>query len=145
MPPLHDVALEGLSRERVALAMAAADVTVMTSDAEGSPVTVRESLSCMTPVVSVDVGDVARVVADLPGCGIFPRDVNALARGVLDALAAERQPEPRHRAQRYSRQYVARSASRSSPAPPRATAPTQTSGEGDAPAALNDRARPVPA
>ena len=107
VPLLRDVALEGLSREHVALAMAAADVTVMTSDAEGSPVAVRESLSCMTPVVSVEVGDVLEVVANLRGCSIHPRDPRALARGVLDAIAAGKHSELRERAERFSRRVVA--------------------------------------
>ena len=63
IPLLRGVTLEGMSRERAALALNAADVVLMTSDREGSPVAVRESLACMTPVVSVDVGDVAEVLA----------------------------------------------------------------------------------
>jgi glycosyltransferase involved in cell wall biosynthesis len=107
VPSLQGVALEGFSREESALVLNAVDVTVMTSDREGSPVTVRESLACMTPVVSVEVGDVARVVSGLPGCGIFPRQPRALARGVLDALATERHADLRRRAEQTSRQRVA--------------------------------------
>jgi glycosyltransferase involved in cell wall biosynthesis len=107
VPTLKAVALEGFSREQAALVFNAVDVTLMTSDREGSPVTVRESLACLTPVVSVEVGDVTQVVADLPGCGIFPRQPTALARGVLDALAAERHPDLRRRAEQTSRRQVA--------------------------------------
>jgi glycosyltransferase involved in cell wall biosynthesis len=107
VPALKGVALEGFSREQAALVFNAVDVTLMTSDREGSPVTVRESLACLTPVVSVEVGDVMQVVADLPGCGIFPRQPTALARGVLDALAAERHPDLRRRAEQTSRRQVA--------------------------------------
>jgi teichuronic acid biosynthesis glycosyltransferase TuaC len=108
MPGLQPLALEGFSREQAARVLNAVDVTLMTSDREGSPLTVRESLACQTPVVSVDVGDVAQVVADLPGCGIFPRQPQALARGVLDAFAAERHPDLRRRAEETSRQQVAK-------------------------------------
>ena len=90
MPSLRDVALEGLSREDAALALNAADVMLMTSDREGSPVTVRESLACMTPVVSVEVGDVPEVLAGLPGCSIRPRDPAELAAGILEALRSAR-------------------------------------------------------
>jgi glycosyltransferase involved in cell wall biosynthesis len=107
IPAVHDVALEGLSRENAALVMNAADVTVMTSDAEGSPVAVRESLACMTPVVSVDVGDVAEVLAGLPGCSIQPRDPEKLAGAVLDALRGDRHEALRRRAEQTSRRAVA--------------------------------------
>ena len=108
VPGLQEAALRGFSREQVALVLNAVDVTVMTSDREGSPLTVRESLACATPVVSVDVGDVAKVVSGLPGCGIFARQPRALARGVLDALSAERHPDLRRRAEQTSRRQVAK-------------------------------------
>jgi glycosyltransferase involved in cell wall biosynthesis len=107
VPHVEGVTLEGFSREEAALVLNAVDVTLMTSDREGAPVTVRESLACLTPVVSVDVGDVADVVADLPGCGVFPREPEALGAGVLDALAAERHSDLRRRAGQTSRRRVA--------------------------------------
>lgn len=107
VPALKGVALEGFSRERAALVFNAVDVTLMVSDREGSPVTVRESLASATPVVSVEVGDVAEVVAGLPGCGIFSRHPSALARGVLDALTTGRHPDLRRRAEQTSRRRVA--------------------------------------
>ena len=106
-PGLKAVALEGVSSAEAALLMNGVNVTVMTSDAEGSPVAVRESLACTTPVVSVPVGDVAEVLAGLPGCGIYPRRPHELARGVLRGLSAERSPELRRRAERYSRKRTA--------------------------------------
>jgi glycosyltransferase involved in cell wall biosynthesis len=108
LPAARGVALEGFSRKQAALVLNAVDVTLLTSDREGSPVTVRESLACLTPVVSVEAGDVPQVVADLPGCGIFPREPRALAKGVLDALAADRHPELRRRAEQTSRRLVAK-------------------------------------
>jgi teichuronic acid biosynthesis glycosyltransferase TuaC len=107
VPRLKAVTLEGYSRQQTAVVLNAVDVTLMTSDHEGSPLTVRESLACLTPVVSVEVGDVAQVVADLPGCATCPRKPQALARGVLDALAAERHPDLRRRAEETSRSRIA--------------------------------------
>lgn len=104
---LEGVSLDGYSREQVALAFNAADVTLMTSAREGSPVAVRESLACMTPVISVTVGDVEEVLAGLSGCGVYPSEPGALAVGVLDALAAERHSNLRRRAERHSRRRVA--------------------------------------
>ena len=85
-PGLEGVSLDGFSRREVALAMNASDVMLMTSDREGSPLTVKESLACMTPVVSVAVGDVPELVAGLPGCAIAPREPTALAQAVLIPL-----------------------------------------------------------
>lgn len=102
-PDLKGVSLEGYSRREAALVMNAVDVTLMTSDSEGSPVAVRESLACLTPVVSVPVGDVPKVLRDLPGCAIRSREPVALADGVVHALAAPRDPALRERAERYSR------------------------------------------
>jgi teichuronic acid biosynthesis glycosyltransferase TuaC len=107
VPKLKAVYLEGYTRDQVALVMNAVDVTLMTSDWEGSPVTVRESLACETPVVSVPVGDVPRLLAGLPGCAVAPRDPGALAEAVLAALDAGRRRELRERAELSSRRRTA--------------------------------------
>ena len=103
VPDLRSVSLDGLSRTQVAAAMSAADVMLMTSDREGSPVTVKESLACATPVVSVPVGDVAEVIEGLPGCAITAREPAALAAAVLRALETPRSPALRDRALTYGR------------------------------------------
>jgi glycosyltransferase involved in cell wall biosynthesis len=107
-PGVVAATLDGLSRKQVALAMNAADVTVITSMWEGAPVVVKESLACRTPVVSVAVGDVPAVVAGLPGCAVVQRDVDALAKAVGRALRAERDPRLREAMQVYGREAVAR-------------------------------------
>ena len=101
-PELTPVSLEGFSRHEASLVMNAVDVTLMTSDWEGSPVAVRESLACNTPVVSVPVADVPEVLADLPGCWIAREPVD-LARHVIEALEAPRDPALRRRAEETSR------------------------------------------
>jgi teichuronic acid biosynthesis glycosyltransferase TuaC len=101
-PAITPLTLDGLSRSEVVLAMNAADVTLMTSRFEGSPITVKESLACMTPVVSVPVGDVPTVIANLPGCAVLPRNAEGLASGVLEALGATRDPRLRRRAAEFS-------------------------------------------
>lgn len=106
----HDVtpvSLEGFSRQKVADVMNAADVTLMTSDFEGSPVSIKESLACTTPVVSVSVGDVPELLAGLPGCAIAPREPVALADAVFRAFERGGDPILRTRAERLSRRRVA--------------------------------------
>lgn len=107
VPDLHAASLENLSRDEVVQVMNAADVTVMTSDTEGSPVTVRESLACCTPVVSVPVGDAATLLEDLPGCSIVGRDPSRIGDAVVSALDAGRSPKLRERAAQYSRPTIA--------------------------------------
>jgi teichuronic acid biosynthesis glycosyltransferase TuaC len=102
------VALEGYARDEVALVMNAVDVTLMTSVSEGSPVAVRESLACETPVVSVEVGDVPALLRDLPGCAVCERDPRTLANRVQQALKAGRSPVLRERAAEFSRERMAR-------------------------------------
>jgi glycosyltransferase involved in cell wall biosynthesis len=108
VPGLRAVTLEGFDREHAALAFSAADVTLMTSDREGAPVTVKESIACNTPVVSVPVGDVPCVIDGLPGCSIHQRDERDLAAGVVRAIRAGRSDELRHRAEEFSLERVAK-------------------------------------
>jgi teichuronic acid biosynthesis glycosyltransferase TuaC len=107
LPTLTGVALDGLSRADVALAFNAADVVVVASAHEGSPVTVRESLACTTPVVAVAVGDVPMVIAGLPGCAVVPRDDASLADAICAAVEAGRDSSLRARAETFSRDAVA--------------------------------------
>jgi glycosyltransferase involved in cell wall biosynthesis len=108
VPELREASIEGLSRSEVVNGMNAADVTVMTSDNEGSPVTLRESLACCTPVVSVPVGDAAALLAELPGCSIVARDPRELGDALVASIEAGRPRELRLRAEQYSRPKIAR-------------------------------------
>jgi teichuronic acid biosynthesis glycosyltransferase TuaC len=104
---LVGVSLEQASRDQVALIMNAVDVVLMTSDSEGSPVAIKESLACGTPVVSVPVGDVPSVIEGLPGCAVAPRNPEALTQAIVAALAAGRPPELRERAKLYALNRIA--------------------------------------
>lgn len=106
-PKLRTVSLESFSRKEVALVMNAVDVTVMTSLAEGSPVSVKESLACATPVVSVQVADIAETLRALPGCRVVPPEPRQLAEALVSALAAERDEKLRNRALLFSRHRTA--------------------------------------
>jgi teichuronic acid biosynthesis glycosyltransferase TuaC len=102
------VPLEGLSRHQVAQVFQAADATLMTSDWEGSPVAVKESLACCTAVVSVAVGDVPEMLEGLDGCGIGPADPVTLAHLLEGAVRAKGAAALRSRACRYDGLEMAR-------------------------------------
>jgi glycosyltransferase involved in cell wall biosynthesis len=72
----------------------ASDVVVLTSDNEGTPVSLIEAQAAGVPVVSTRVGGAATVVGDRPGALVAPDDVAGMAasvRALLDDPAAARQ------------------------------------------------------
>jgi glycosyltransferase involved in cell wall biosynthesis len=80
------VVATGERHERIPLYMNACDVLALASDFEGSPVVVKEAMACNLPVVSVDVGDVAKVIGNTEGCYICQREPADMARKLRMAL-----------------------------------------------------------
>jgi len=74
------VVATGESHERIPLYMNACDVFALASDYEGSPVVIKEAMACNLPIVSVDVGDVAQVIAGTEGCYVCRREPADMAR-----------------------------------------------------------------
>ena len=87
IPDVQLMELRGYNREQVNWAMNAANCLLMTSHREGSPQVVKEALTCGTPIVSVNVGDVADITSGIEGCYITSYDANDLAVGIRNALA----------------------------------------------------------
>lgn len=81
------VELKGYNRQQVNILLNAADCLLMTSHNEGSPQIIKEAMCCGTPIVSVDVGDVADVCGDIEGCYICKPDVTKLKRAIFAAFA----------------------------------------------------------
>lgn len=79
---VHDV-----SHERIATCMCAADALLLTSTAEGSPNSVKEALASNLPIVSTDVGDVRRRLADVEPSTVSDTD-DALVDGLVSILRA---------------------------------------------------------
>lgn len=89
--PADLMVANGLPQCEVVTRMNASNALLLTSVHEGSPNVVKEAMACNLPVVSTDVGDVAKVVGRTAGCGVCPRDPDALAAALEVAL---RHPGP---------------------------------------------------
>lgn len=97
---VHELQLRGLHREQVPEVMAAADVMLLTSRREATPVSVMEALACGLPVVATPVGDVPTMLADVSGARVLPFDAEAFAGAVEELLATaapDRVADPRSR------------------------------------------------
>ena len=80
------VVVHGTTPDVIAKYMNACDALAMASMYEGSPATIRESLACNLPVVSVDVADVKDHIGPVEGCYICertPEDMAAKLRMVF--------------------------------------------------------------
>lgn len=77
----------GLSPEQVAEWISASDVLTLPSWSEGYPNVVVESVACGRPVVATDVGGTREILRDGNGVLVPPRDVDALCRGLQEALS----------------------------------------------------------
>lgn len=79
--------IDGLDRQSVRDLLRQADCLIMTSEREGSPQSVKEAMAVNLPVVSVDVGDVRRLLQGVSRCAVVDgRDVAALACAAADVL-----------------------------------------------------------
>ena len=95
-PGIRIVAMHSASPEVLAQHMVSADLMLLTSDYEGSPLAVREAMAACLPIVSVDVGDVRALIEGLDHCyvvdapqdaGTEPALIEALAAGIQKSLA----------------------------------------------------------
>jgi glycosyltransferase involved in cell wall biosynthesis len=82
-----------VSERSVALHMNACDALLMTSYSEGSPNIAVESMACNLPIVSVDVGDVAKLIAGVDGCRVVDREVEPLALALGEVLSVRRRTD----------------------------------------------------
>jgi teichuronic acid biosynthesis glycosyltransferase TuaC len=64
----------------------ASNALILPSISEGSPNIVKETMACNVPVVATDVGDVSQVIGHTQGCKVCPRDPDALAMALEEAL-----------------------------------------------------------
>lgn len=85
--PVRLQTVTGEPHDRMPLYMNAADAMLLTSKREGCPNAVKEALACNLPVVSVDVGDVARLL-DGVSHSVAADDDDVLADALAGILEA---------------------------------------------------------
>lgn len=88
-PLVELVLLSGKPHDDVPMYMNACDVLLLVSNAEGSPMVVKEALACNLPIVSTPVGDVPSLIGETTGCYICtqePGDIAEKAKLVLNEL-----------------------------------------------------------
>jgi glycosyltransferase involved in cell wall biosynthesis len=86
-PAIELLLVSGKPHDEVPLYMNAADVLLLVSDAEGSPMAVKEAMACNLPVVSVPVGDVAEVIGETAGCYLCNQQPEDIAEKLHQALS----------------------------------------------------------
>lgn len=62
------IELKGFERYEVSNLLNSVDLALMTSYTEGSPQFIKESMACNTPIVSVDVGEVRKIINKAANC-----------------------------------------------------------------------------
>ena len=76
--------LEDKTPEEVNLCFNAADLLLLTSFSEGSPLVIREALLCNLPVVSLDVGDVRERIIDFTNCYVVDNSLDDIVSKILN-------------------------------------------------------------
>lgn len=74
LPETQLVLVSGRPLSDVPKYMSACDVLLLVSDAEGSPMVIKEAMACNLPVVSVPAGDVPEVIGGTDGCYLCSQD-----------------------------------------------------------------------
>ena len=85
-PDAQLVVAEAEAHDRMPLFLSACDALVLASQAEGSPMVVKEAMFCNLPIVSVDVGDVAEMIHNTEGCYLSGSSADELAAQLAHAL-----------------------------------------------------------
>jgi glycosyltransferase involved in cell wall biosynthesis len=80
----------GYTRQESVLLYNAVDAVIMTSFTEGSPQFIKEALACNTPIVSVNVGDVATLINGVDNCQLCSYDAISLSNALDDILKNNR-------------------------------------------------------
>jgi len=102
------VMASGQPHERIPIYMNAADVLVLISEVEGSPMVIKEAMACNLPIVTRDLGDTREIIGDTEGCFFCDGSVEGTARAIAQALQFGRRTTGRERVRHLSQEAMAR-------------------------------------
>ncbi len=97
LPEVELVLVSGQPHQVVPIYMSACDVLALTSSHEGSPMVIKEAMACNLPIVSVDVGDVAEVIAGTEHCHLVEPTPEAVADKLRVVLSNRQRTNGRSR------------------------------------------------
>ena len=106
-PDIELLPVYNIPHELVPLYMNACDVLVLTSMHEASPCVIKEALACNLPIVSVDVGDVAKRIDEVSGCYLCERTPEDISTKLNQALNGGRSTNGRDKVRHLSLQNIA--------------------------------------
>lgn len=76
----------GVDPDEIPLYLNSCDCLLLCSDTEGSPMVIKEALSCELPIVSSDVGDVRERISGVRNSYVIERNVALMAQYIVDVL-----------------------------------------------------------
>jgi len=95
--PVDLVLATDKKHEEIPPYMNAADVLVLVSTGEGSPMVVKEAMGCNLPIVATDVGDIREVIGDTHGCFLCDKSVEGATEAIEKSLRFGRRTDGRSR------------------------------------------------
>ena len=108
VPDVELVVLSNKPHSTVPDHLNACDVLVLTSDAEGSPMVVKEAMACNVPVVSTPVGDVPQLFAGVDGHWLSSQEPADIAEKLRTALQYGKRTSGRERIARLDLNAISR-------------------------------------
>jgi len=84
LPEIEILQVRQRPHSEMPLYMNAADILVMASMVEGSPLAVKEAMATNLPVITVDVGDAAELIGSIAGCYLVRREAAAVAEKIIE-------------------------------------------------------------
>ena len=108
MPEVELLVATGMPHNWVPLYMNAADVLVLASRYEGSPMVVKEAMACNLPIVVTDVGDAREIIAGTEGCYITDGSAEDMAEKLQKAIDFGKRTDGRERISHLALSSIAR-------------------------------------
>ncbi|MEK6802004.1 MAG: GNAT family N-acetyltransferase [Nitrospirota bacterium] len=107
IPDAELCVIENVAPDRMPLHYQAADALLCLSLSEGSPNVVKEALACNLPVISTLVGDVPERLAGVQPSAVVERDVEAIAKAMVQILQHRKRSNGREHVRSLSLENIA--------------------------------------